>query len=267
MKKVLWPYGTFVVLSFFLTGCLHPTAHSIGSALMVSPLEHRVNGNDLSSQLSISASGFWGHTSKEDNVRDLNAGGGNVSLTYRLNGVASPLFFNVAAGAFGGSLKFACTESNCDTQESKSKYYEWLSTESGQASYDFWNTQQRFLVGLDFNPGSFLICGVAVGTLYYQGGASYEDARLVLDEFDIMDNVDKKYSYGIMSAYWIGIHLGTRGQFGNLVVEFDSFHKGEYENWTYGTKYTYTHPSGFFGGVATGNLMETSLYLGKTFTI
>lgn len=265
MKKILGILGVSLVLSFPLTGCMQPTAHSIGASLMAAPLEHRADGHDLSSQLAVSASGFWGRTSEADNLRDLNAGGGILSLTYRLNGVASPFFINLAAGAFGGSLRFACTEEDCATQEDKVSYYRWLSTESGQASYAFGNTQERVLVGLDFNPGSFLIFGAAAGAQFYQGYSEYEDVRKVIGDLKLVNNVDYPYDYGLTTAYWIGLHIGSRGQYGNFVVEFDNFFKGSSKSWTYSTKYTYTHPRGYFGGLAEGSLMELTFYLGKTF--
>lgn len=265
MKKLTVSLLVSSALSVFLTGCLQPTAHSIGATLMPAPLDHRVDGSSTESELSVSASGFWGHTSEDDNLQDLNAGGGNLSVTYRLGGSLSPLFVNAAVGGFGGSLKFACTEDDCDSKSEMKGYNQWLSTEAGGDSYNFWNVQERVLLGADFRPVPFLIAGLAGGVQFYQGDSDYDDAREALDGRKLVDNVDDKAGLAFTSVVWLGTALGSRGEYGNIVAEFSLLHKGTMDDWTQSTKWTYSHPTGFFGGLASGSLMSLTLFAGKTF--
>ena len=211
----------------------------------------------------MAASGFYGHTGEDNNVENLNAGGGNLGATYRLGGTLSPLFVNAAVGAFAGSLQFGCDESSrCDTSDVK--YNSWLKSDAGKDSYGFWNVQERILVGADFNVG-YAIFGLAGGVQLYQGGSDYDDMRQTLDDVSVIDNRDEKNGLGAISAVWLGSYLGRQGQYGNLVAELDLFYKGDVDDWTSSVKWTYTHPTGFFGGAAYGNLMELTLFAGKQF--
>ena len=262
MKKMI-PLAGLSVMAIALTGCLQPTARSMGATLMPAPLTHRANPDSASQEFSVAASGFYGHTGNAYNLEDLNAGGGNVGVTYRLGGKLSPLFANVAVGAFGGSLQFGCDESSrCDSSDVK--YNAWLESDEGSKSYSFWNVQERLLVGADFNIG-YAIFGAAAGVQMFQGGSDYDDMREKLDEDGVIDNVDKNSGVGVVSSVWLGSYLGRQGQYGNLVAEMDIFYKGDIDDWSSSIKWTYTHPSGFFGGAAYGNLMELTLFAGKQF--
>ncbi len=263
MKKELI---LLAVVSVSLTGCLQPTARSMGATLMPSPLTHRANPDSASQEISLAASGFYGHTGDAYNVENLNAGGGNVGVTYRLGGKLSPLFANVAVGAFGGSLRFGCDKnSNCDKNSSfDQKYADWLESDEGSKSYSFWNVQERILAGADFNIG-YAIFGAAGGVQLFQGGSDYDDMREKLDDEGLVNSKDEKNGVGAVSSVWLGSYLGRQGQYGNLVAEMDIFYKGDIDDWTSSIKWTYTHPSGFFGGVAYGNLMELTLFAGKQF--
>ena len=263
MKKELI---LLAVVSVSLTGCLQPTARSMGATLMPSPLTHRANPDSASQEISLAASGFYGHTGDAYNVENLNAGGGNVGVTYRLGGKLSPLFANVAVGAFGGSLRFGCDKnSNCDKNSSfDQKYADWLESDEGSKSYSFWNVQERILAGADFNIG-YAIFGAAGGVQLFQGGSDYDDVREKLDEDRIVNSIDGNNGVAAVSSVWLGSYLGRHGQYGNLVAEMDIFYKGDIDDWTSSIKWTYTHPSGFFGGAAYGNLMELTLFAGKQF--
>lgn len=260
MKKELI---LLAAVSVALTGCLRPTTRSMGATLMPAPVTHRAAPDKDSQELSVAASGFYGHTGETNNVKDLNAGGGNVGVTYRLGGSLSPFFVNAAAGAFGGSLQFGCDkDSRCDSTDVK--YNTWLESDEGKDSYGFWNVQERFLVGADFNVG-YAIFGLAGGVQLYQGDSDYDEMREKLDDKDLVDNIDKKNGVAAVSSIWLGSYLGRQGQYGNLVAEMDLFYKGDIDDWTSSIKWTYTHPSGFFGGAAYGNLMELSVFAGKQF--
>ena len=265
MKKII-PLAGLSVMAIALTGCLQPTARSMGATRMPAPLTHRANPDSASQEISLAASGFYGHTGDAYNVEDLNAGGGNVGVTYRLGGMLSPLFANVAVGAFGGSLQFGCDKnSNCDKSSSfDQKYAGWLESDEGSDSYSFWNVQERVLVGADFNVG-YAIFGAAAGVQMFQGGSDYDDMREKLEEGNLINNVDENNGVGAVSSVWLGSYLGHHGQYGNLVAEMDIFYKGDIDDWTSSIKWTYTHPSGFFGGAAYGNLMELTLFAGKQF--
>ena len=260
MKKELI---LLAAVSVALTGCLRPTTRSMGATLMPAPVTHRTVPDAASQELSVAASGFYGHTGDADNVKDVNAGGGNLGATYRLGGTLSPLFVNAAVGAFAGSLQFGCDKSSrCDSSDVK--YNNWLKSDAGRDSYGFWNIQERILVGADFNVG-YAIFGLAGGVQLYQGGSDYDDMRQMLDDKKIVDNLDKNNGVAAVSSIWLGSYLGRQGQYGNLVAELDLFYKGDIDDWTSSVKWTYTHPTGFFGGAAYGNLMELTLFAGKQF--
>ena len=263
MKKELI---LLAAMSLALTGCLQPNARSMGATLMSASLMHRSSPDSTSQEVSVAASGFYGHTGDAYNVEDLNAGGGNVSVTYRLGGVYSPLFMNVAVAALGGSLRFGCDrDSDCDKNSPvDKKYIDWLESDEGSESYSFWNGQQRLLVGVDLSFG-YAIVGAGAGVQLFQGGSDYDDMREKLDEAGLVDNLDNESGFGAVSSVWLGSYLGRHGQYGNLVAEMNVLNKGGFNNWVSSIKWTYTHPTGFFGGAAYGNLMEMTLFVGKEF--
>ena len=277
MKKVYVQLAVIVSLSLLMTGCLEPTARSMGATLMPAPLMHRASADSSSPEMFVTASGFWGHTDDADNVKKMNAGGGHVGFTYRMGGSLSPLFVNVAAGGFAGSLKFACDESGrCDASslpknvealpsDGDARYVAWLQSEAGKDSYSFWNVQERILAGFDFNPGAYIILGLAGGVQLFQGASDYDDAREKLDDLRVVDDVDGKTGAALATAYWFGLHLGCHGQYGNIVMEYDMLHKGGLDEWTSSLKLTYAHPTGFFAGVGSNSLMSTTVYAGKQF--
>ena len=195
------------------------------------------------------------------NIKDMNAGGGNFSATYRLGKV---FFVNAAVGGFGGSLKFSCDEdADCNdivtfTNREKEKTYsingsddynDWLRTSEGQKSYSFMNFQERILVGIDANLGKYVILGVAGGIQAYQGGSDYDEIREELGDLGYIDNSDAKNGIAPTSAWWIGIRFGKNGKFGNFTLEFVDVYKGTIGDWVGARKYTYAHPTGFFLGV------------------
>ena len=197
MKKIYAQIAVMAAVSVSLCGCFEPTARSIGATLMPAPLQHKATKED-SSSVSLAASGFWGSTGDEYNVKDLNAFGGNLDFTYRVG--TSPFFVSAAVGGFGGSLQFGCDEDfDCATQYSDpttekilggaNSYREWLETDAGKKDYSFWNVQERVLAGFDFNPG-FVIVGLAGGLQFFQGGSDYDDKREELDEALVVDDVD-----------------------------------------------------------------------------
>lgn len=253
-------------LSLALTGCLAPTAHSIGTALMPTPVMHRTSPDSTAQELSVAVSGFYGHTDDAYNLENLNAFGANIGLTYRMAGALSPLFLNVAAGVFGGSLHFGCDASHrCSREDEHDKdYIAWLESKPGRKSYGFWNLQERILVGADFSPG-FMIVGGAIGFQLYEGGSEYDRMRGRLVNEGLMESKGENSSADVMSSVWLGTYFGRRGQYGNLVAEYDIFYKGDIDDATASIKLTYTHPSGFFGGVARGDLIDFSLFVGKQF--
>ena len=200
MKKIYMQMAVTASLSLFVSGCLEPTSRSMGATLMPAPLMHRASADSSSSEKSVTASGFWGHTGDDYNVKDLNAGGGNVGFTYRMGGALSPFFVNIAAGGFGGSLKFGCDEgSKCNPSsltktentvplDGDAKYAAWLRSDAGKESYSFWNIQERILAGVDFNLGAYVILGFAGGAQLFQGASDYDDAREKLDDLRIVDD-------------------------------------------------------------------------------
>lgn len=263
MKKQLI---LLAALSVALTGCLKPTTHSIGAALMPAPIMHRSSPDSSVQELSVAASGFYGHSGDGYNLENLNAFGGNIGLTYRMAGTLSPLFLNVAAGVFGGSLHFGCDASHRCLRDSEfdKDYVAWLESKAGRKSYSFLNLQERILVGADFSP-AFLIVGGAFGFQLYEGSSDYDRMRNRLGNEGLMDSRGKNSGVDITSSVWLGTYLGRRGQFGNLVAEYDVIFKDKYDDAMASIKWTYTHPSGFFGGVSRGDLIDFSLFVGKQF--
>lgn len=249
-----------------VTGCLEPRARSIGATLMPDPVMHRVKADDKSAEFSATATGFWYHTGDAYNVEDLNAGGANISLNYRLGGFLSPVFVSATVGGFGGSLKFGCdSDADCDDSNSDGKYKAWLKSKDGSKSYSFWNIQERVLAGLDFNLSKYVILGVAGGAQMYQGNSDYDKMRNTLDTERFVEDVDEKYGIFPTTAMWLGGRFGESGQYGNLTFEYDYLYKGSIDDWMDVYKVTYAHPTGFFGGVAKSNLVSLTLFAGKRF--
>lgn len=265
MNKKIFSVALVASISVSLTGCLEPTARSMGSTLMPAPLTHRAPA-DTASEMSLTASGFWGHTDDAYNVSDLDAGGGSLGLTYRWSGKMAPFFLNAAVGGFGGSLKFSCDdEYGCDKGSTfDKKYISWLETEEGREQYSFWNIQERILVGADVSTSSVII-GMGVGLQFFQGASDHDDIRSALDDVEWVDDIDGKNDFGFMTAWWFGFNFGQNASNGNIVLEYDILHKGGMDDWTSSLKLTYAHPTGFFVGGANNSLMEWTVYAGKNF--
>lgn len=256
-----------IALSFMamvLTAC-EPSSRSMGAALMPAPLTHRVSAADTTSKATIDVSGFWANTSSDYNIKDMNAGGGNLGFSSRLWG---PFFANVAAGAFGGTLKFACSGSDCtESSFGDEGYRKWLKTSEGEKSYSFFNIQERVLAGVDFDIGPFFFIGVAGGVQLFQGASDFDDVRGELDDLRLVNDEDGKYGVAGTSSVWLGSRLGRQGQYGLINAEWDILYKGDIDMWTSTTKFTYAHPSGFYGGAALGDLMSLTIFAGKIFTL
>lgn len=259
-----------------LTAC-SPTLHSMGAAVQPAPITHRATSDSSVTEAEVAASGFWAHNWDADNIKDMNAGGGNVSATYRLGRV---FFVNAAVGGFGGSLKFSCDENaDCNdivtfNNEKKKKTYsingsdnynDWLKTSAGKKSYSFWNLQERILLGIDANLGKYIILGVAGGIQAYQGDSDYDEVREGLGDIGYIDNSDAKNGFAPASAWWIGLRFGKNGKYGNFTIEFDDMYKGTIGDWVGARKYTYAHPTGFFLGVTEGDLISLGVFAGKQF--
>jgi len=245
-----------------MMGC-SPSVRSMGATVMPSPIQHKATKAD-SSILFIAASGVWGHTGDRYNVKNLDAFGGNLDLTYRFG--RSPFFVSGAFGGFGGSLNFGCDEDfDCDDEFGSRDYRHWLNTQDGKYDYSFWNTQERVLAGLDFNPGP-VILGFAGGLQMFQEEGDYGHMREILDRDHIVDNEDGRTGMGILMAYWLGFRFGPNGgSGGSLVMEYDVFHKGTIDDWTSSLKFTYAHPIGIFAGVGSNSLIDWTIYAGKRF--
>lgn len=272
MKKLFFclALGT---LSLLFTGCA-PRTHSMGYTLMPSPLQHRVNPDSVNNNIDVSASGFWGFTDEDENIKSVKAGGGNVSATYRFNKSSAFFFANVAAGGFGGSAKFSCDENDdCDEFSKKlesKNYWEWLNSNDGHKVYSFGVAQERVSLGGEINNNE-LILGFAEGVQFYQTGGSYERTRERLMDMGYARRKDSegRLDWANVSMLWLGTYLGKSGRLGNVVIEFDILHgRGGFfdDGWTHSTKYTYTHPSGFFVGAAEGSLVSWLFYAGKQFS-
>ncbi len=276
MKNLLHLFAIGLIL-ITITACA-PTLHSMGTASMPAPVTHRATSDSVSSdEKEVAVSGFWAHNWNADNIKNMNAGGGNVGFTYRIGKV---VFVNVAVGGIGGSLKFSCDEEeNCNDEATftnkegektysingSEDYNKWLQTVAGKKTYGFWNLQERLLVGFDGNAGGFLIVGIAAGAQAYQGDSDYDDIREELGDAGYIYNADSKASFGLISAWWVGLRFGSKGKYGNFTIEFDNMYKGTIDDWTSARKYTYAHPTGFYGGVIEGDLISFGLFAGKQF--
>lgn len=275
MKALLQFFAISLIL-ITITAC-SPTLHSMGAAALPSPVVHRATSDSAVSGVELAVSGFWAHNGDADNIKDMNAGGGNVSATYRLGKI---FFMSAAVGGFGGSLKFSCDEdADCNdivtfTNENGEKSYSingsenynaWLKTGEGKKSYSFSNIQERFLLGIDANLGKYVILGVAGGIQAYQGGSDYDEVRDELGDIGYIDNSDTRDGIAPASAWWIGVRFGKNGKYGNFTIEFDDVYKGTIGDWISARKYTYAHPTGFFGGITEGDLMSFGVFAGKQF--
>lgn len=261
------------LVTLFVTGCA-PRTHSMGYTLMPSPLQHRVDPDSVNNNLDVSASGFWGFSDDAESIKSVNAGGGNVSATYRFNKRTAFFFANVAVGGFGGSAKFSCDEKDdCDEIGKKfeaKNYWEWLNSNDGLKVYSYGVAQERVSLGGEINTNA-IILGFAKGVQFYQASGSYERTREDLIDMRYVDykNSEDRLDWANVSMLWLGTYLGKSGRFGNVVIEFDILHgKGGLfkDGWTRSTKYTYTHPSGFFVGAAEGDLISWLFYAGKQFS-
>lgn len=273
MKSSLLVCLISVFVALFVTGCA-PRTHSMGSTLMPSPLLHRVNPDSVNNNLDVSASGFWGLTDEDENIKSVNAGGGNISATYRFNKRSAFFFANATVGGFGGTAKFSCDEKDdCDEYSKKlesKNYWEWLNSDDGRKKYSFGVAQERVSLGGEINANA-IILGFAEGIQFHQASGSYERMREDLIDMRYVDhkNSEDRFDWANVSMLWLGTYLGKSGRFGNIVIEFDILHgKGGLFNdgWTRSTKYTYTHPSGFFVGAAEGSLISWLFYAGKQFS-
>lgn len=276
MKKLIQFFAIGLML-MAITAC-SPTLHSMGTAIMPAPVTHRATSDSTSAEeKEISASGVWIHNWDADNIKQMNGGGGNIGFTYRFGKV---IFVNVAVGGFGGSLKFSCDEdADCNnivtfSNEEKGKYYsingsesynEWLETSEGKKAYGFWNLQERLLLGFDDNVGKILIIGIAGGIQAYQGDSDYDEIRKELGSASYIYDADSKNSFGMISAWWVGVRFGSKGKYGNFTVEFDNLYKGGIDDWNSARKYTYAHPTGFFLGATEGDLISLGVFAGKQF--
>ena len=276
MKKLFQLFSIGLIL-ITITACA-PTLHSMGTASIPVPVTHRATSDSTTvDEKEVTASGFWAHNWDADNIKDMSAGGGNVGFTYRLGKV---IFVNVTVGGFGGSLKFSCDdEENCNDKvtftnddgknvysiNGSDSYNEWLKTAAGRQSYGFWNLQERLLLGFDDNVGKILIIGIAGGIQAYQGDSDYDEIREELGSAGYIYDADSKNSFGMISAWWVGVRFGNKGKYGNFTIEFDNMYKGGIDDWTSARKYTYAHPTGFYGGVTEGDLISFGVFAGKQF--
>lgn len=249
--------------SLTLNGCFMPRAHSMGASLMNVAHQPRVSGDSTNAEISLGVNAFGGFAGEGANVDNVKSGGGNVSFTYRMGGLVSPIFASASLGAFGGQLEFACTESRCS--DSELKYKEWLNSEAGKDGYSFWDVQERLLVGADFNPGKYVIVGFAGGVQLFQGGGDYDDMRADLDEMGYIRSLEGRAAAAPFTSFWLGSRIGHDGKWGSVVAEFDMLYKNSIEDWTSAMMLNYFHTSGFYGGVIWNSQLGYELNVGKTF--
>lgn len=284
MFKSRISFFAFLLFAVTLIGCT-PRMRSMGAAVEMAPVTHRADASNKDQQMQLDASGFGSMSNETENVSNVRALGGSASFTYRMGGGASFLFLNAALSGFHGNLKFACTDEDCEDPDDDyyRAYHKWLATSEGRKRYDFTNLQERVLVGMDFNLGSYLFVGLAAGAQAFQGGGSYDKKREALatdtvvingdDEDDpmvtlyspVIRDADGRYGSGFTTVSWIGVRFGKQSQYGNLSMEWSVFYKGGPGMWTDSWKLTYWHPTGFYGGAAWGDLLNYTVYAGKTF--
>lgn len=267
MIKKLLTVTALSIMGVGLTGCL-PSMRSMGAAVETAPIIHRANAGDKASHFQLDVQGQYSGTDESRNVRDVRALGGSASATYRLGGRMSFMFFNASIAAFTGRTYFGCTESNCEDESDDyyGDYVVWLASSEGQDKYSFTNVQERILVGMDFNIGPYFLVGFALGSQAFQGSGDYDEMRHELDTLEIINDIDGKNGFDVTGSVWLGTHLGEQGQYGILSLEIAMLFTGSPDDWTNTTKLTYWHPTGFFGGVTVGDLMQYNIFAGKTFT-
>lgn len=280
MIKSLASLTVLVLIAVNLVGC-SPQLRSMGALVEIAPITHRADADSKDQQMQLDVTGFATMSDKAENVSGERALGGSASFTYRMGGGTSFLFVNAALSGFHGDLKFACTDIDCEENDSYyRKYQEWLTTDEAKKRYDFTNLQERLLVGFDFNPG-YLILGFAIGGQAFQGGGSYDDkkAELASDSISfvegedrhgvvspVVDDVDGRYGIGLTTVSWLGVRFGRQSQYGNLTFELSTFYKDGLGSWTSSFRLTYWHPSGFYGGIHYGDVQTYAGYIGKTFS-
>lgn len=285
MKRSIWIIAILALMMSMLTAC-QPRMRSMGASVEPAPIIHRATADSKESQTQLDVSGFYSMSNETENIDDLIALGGTASFTYRFGGRASFLFFNASLAGFHGKLRFACTDEDCEDPDDSyyAPYKKWLATNSGKAHYGFTNLQEKLLVGMDFNSGRYVIWGFGAGVQAFQGGGEYDRMREQLgadsvnisvsssDDEDawlvgstIVRNADERYGYGVAVSAWLGFRLGENSQYGNVSLELSSFLNGWISMWTSSWRLTYTHPTGFYGGAAWGDLLNYTVYVGKSF--
>lgn len=286
MFRSLIIFLSFALMASVLTAC-QPRMRSMGASVEPAPIVHRTTADSKESQVQLDVSGFYSMSNETENIDDLGALGGTGSVTFRFGGGASFLFFNASVAGFHGKLRFACTEEDCKDPDDSyyTPYRTWLQTREGSDRYSFTNLQERILAGMDFNAGRFLILGFAAGVQMFQGGGEYDRMREYLggdtvqvhvhysdDDEDylsvsssIVRNADDRYGFGVAASAWVGFRLGENSRYGNVSLELSGFFKGWISTWTNSWRLTYAHPTGFYGGAAWGDLLNYTVYAGKTF--
>lgn len=283
MTKRLLALIPLSLMAVALTAC-QPRMRSMGAAVEPAPIVHRTSADGNNSEMQVDVTGFYAGSNETENVDNVRALGGTASFTYRLGGKASFLFFNASMAGYYGKLNFACTEEDCEDPDDSyyNNYKKWLLSKDGRERYDFVNIQERLLIGMDFNLGRYVILGIAAGAQAFQGGGEYDDMRenLARDTVDVVwesddshvtlssplvRNADERYGYGALASAWVGTRFGDQGQYGNLTLELSMYFTGFISMWTNSWKFTYAHPSGFYGGVAWGSILNYTIYAGKSF--
>ncbi len=286
MKRSFLPVLALALMVSMLTAC-QPRMRSMGASVEPAPIIHRATADSKESQTQLDVSGFYSMSNETENIDDLNALGGTASFTFRFGGGASFLFFNASLAGFHGKLRFACTDEDCEDPDDSyyAPYKKWLATDGGKARYGFTNLQERLLVGMDFNSGRYMILGFAAGVQMFQGGGEYDRMREQLgadsvniylsnDDDDeggfyvnssIVRNADDRYGFGVAASAWVGFRLGENSQYGNISLELSGFFNGWISTWTNSWRLTYAHPTGFYGGAAWGDLLNYTVYVGKSF--
>lgn len=249
--------------AFALNGCFMPRAHSMGASLMNVAHQPRISGDSTNAEISLGVNAFGSVAGEGANIDNVMSGGGNATFMYRMGGAVSPVFASASLGALGGKLEFACSESRCSNNGMK--YKEWLKTDSGKDEYSFWNIQERLLVGADFNPGKYVIVGLASGVQLFQGGGEYDDMRKELDDKRYIKSLEGNAGAAPLTSLWLGSRIGRDGKWGSAVAQIDMLYKNSIEDWTSAMMLNYFHPSGFFGGVIWNSQLGYELNVGKTF--
>lgn len=258
-------FSSIVMLGFggltlsMLTGCNRPVMKSMGANPMPtfhSPRQLEANQKNI----SLGVDGFVTPYAPGRNVETIVAGGGALSLTYRLNGSLSPIFIQGAVGGQGGTLKFSCS----DDSPCVDGYELWLDSKAGGERYSFWNTQEKILAGSDFLITSNLQLGAGAGIQLYQGGGDYEDVRSDLDKLDLVNAVDGSADFYPLLAYWAAYGMDS-GKNGFLKLEVEHLLASKWKESSYAIDVGYFHPSGFSGGVTLSTPQGVLAHVGKEF--